>query len=285
VLPPAIVNTTSSTPIAGLNDYLLPTPIGSRIYSFQGFLAILLPYIEQANVLTQGSGGYNLHLDFDDPQNRPASSTRIPIYECPSSPSGHVVTPNGGFEPAVGDYMAVTRANSNAAVWQAYGYTFPVNDDNSGVLMANKRTLITTIPDGLSNTLMMGESAARHEGWLEGKFYQDIATTPPPCGTWGVRGAWAQSSNNIVCAGTKKRATSDPPPIGTCPAKVANAADVTAGTIAVNGWNQGELYSFHSGVCVIGMGDGSVRTLKDTLDLSVLIRMAARGDGNPYTLD
>ena len=91
------------------------------------------------------------------------------------------------FEPAVGDYMAVTRANSNAAVWQAYGFTFPVNDDNSGVLMANKRTLITTIPDGLSNTLMMGESAARHEGWFDGQFYEDIATTPTPCRHMGRR--------------------------------------------------------------------------------------------------
>src|SRR5438270_12746381 len=32
-LPPAIVNTSSATRIPGLDDYLLPTPIGTRIYS------------------------------------------------------------------------------------------------------------------------------------------------------------------------------------------------------------------------------------------------------------
>jgi prepilin-type N-terminal cleavage/methylation domain-containing protein len=284
-LPPAIVNTSAATVIPGLEAYLLPTPIGGRIYSNQGFLAILLPFIEQANVLAQGAGGYNTHLDFDDPQNQPASSTRIPIYECPSSPSGHKVTPNGAFEPAVGDYMAVTRANATAAVWQAYGYVLPTNDDNNGVLMANKRTLITTIPDGLSNTLMMGESSARHEGWFRGVFYRDIVQDPFGCGgTWGVRGAWAQNSNNIVCAGTVN-SPAPPCPPNPFAAKVTTAAQVAAGPLAVNGWNQGELYSFHSGLCVVGMGDGSVRTLRDNLDLSVLMRMAARGDGNPYTID
>src|SRR4051812_33924915 len=39
-LPPATVNTTSATRIPGLENYLLPAPIGGRIYSNQGFLAI-----------------------------------------------------------------------------------------------------------------------------------------------------------------------------------------------------------------------------------------------------
>jgi len=132
---------------------------------------------------------------------------------------------------------------------------------------------------------MIGESAARHEGWVEGQFYQDITTSPPPCGTWGVRGAWAQNSNNIVCAGTQRRPTSDPPPIGQCPAKVSTAAHVTAGPITINGWNQGELYSFHKGIANVAMGDGSVRTLNDSLSLSVLTRLAARADGNPVNPD
>jgi prepilin-type N-terminal cleavage/methylation domain-containing protein len=290
VLPPAIVNTSSSTQIPGLNDYLLPAPIGSRIYSNQGFLAILLPYIEQANVLAQGAGGYSLHLDYDNPQNQAAASTRIPIYECPSSPSGHTVTPNTPFEPAVGDYMAVTRSNNNANVWTNYGMTFPGSSACDSVLKANQRTLITTIPDGLSNTLMTGESAARHEGWFRGKFYRDIVQDPCGCGgSWGVRGAWAQNSNNIVCAGTLNTPA---PPCPLCggnpaPAKVGSSTsstDINA-SLAINGWNQGELYSFHSGIAVVGMGDGSVRSLKDTLDLSVLIRMAASGDGYPVNPD
>jgi prepilin-type N-terminal cleavage/methylation domain-containing protein len=287
-LPPATVNTTSATRIPGLENYLLPAPIAGRIYSNQGFLAILLPFIEQANVLAQGAGGYNTHLDYDDPQNRAAASTRIPIYECPSSPSGHIVTPNGTFEPAVGDYMAVTRSNNNANVWTALGYTFPGADGCNSVLKSNARTLITTIPDGLSNTLMMGESAARHEGWFRGIFYRDIVQDPFLCGgTWGVRGAWAQNSNNIVCAGTV--ATPAPPCSGgnPTPGKVGSSSTAAQilGALTVNGWNQGELYSFHSGISNVGMGDGSIRTLKADTSMSVLQRLAACGDGNPVNPD
>ena len=279
-LPPAIVNTSSSTPIPGLEEFLLVTPVGSRIYSNQGFLAILLPYIEQANVLLQGAGGYSTRHDYDDPRNQPAASTRIPLYECPSSPSEHKVTPNGTFEPAVGDYMAVTRSNNNANVWLALGHTFPGTDGCNSILKANARTRILNLPDGLSNTLLMGESSARHEGWLRGEFYRDISRNPHNCpGTWGVRGAWAQNSNNIVCAGTLDQPF--PPCTSSNPGKVGSTT-ATSRIISgqtVNAWNQGELYSFHQGICNVGMGDGSVRTLKESLSMSVLQRLAAAGDG------
>src|SRR3954463_3711748 len=52
VFPPAFVNTSTTTPIPGLEQSLIPggTP---RLYSHQSFLAIVLPFIEQGNVLKQ----------------------------------------------------------------------------------------------------------------------------------------------------------------------------------------------------------------------------------------
>jgi prepilin-type N-terminal cleavage/methylation domain-containing protein/prepilin-type processing-associated H-X9-DG protein len=291
-LPPAVVNTTTTTKIPGLDDYLLPAPISGRIYSHQGFLAILLPYIEQASVLAKASGGYNTRLDWDDPANQPASSTRIPVYECPSTPSDHFVNPNptsATFTPAVADYMAVTRSNNNANVWQALGLGFPGSVNCNGVLTANTRTKILDIPDGLSNTVMVGESAARHEGWFRGTKYFDYsnsgnaACTGSPA-TWGVRGAWAQESNNIVCAGTKVQAA---PITSPCPSKIgpsSTAADVIS-ALTINGWNQGEIYSFHQGLANVAMGDGSVRSLREGLSMSVLQRLAARADGYPVNPD
>jgi prepilin-type N-terminal cleavage/methylation domain-containing protein/prepilin-type processing-associated H-X9-DG protein len=297
-LPPAIVNSSTSTVLPGLENYLLPTPIGARIYSNQGFLAILLPFIEQANVLAQGAGGYDTHRDYDDPRNQPASATRIPIYECPSSTSDHIVNPNpisgqATFLPAVADYMAVTRSNNNANVWAAFGLTAPSTNTSDiafkGVLADNTRTPITTIPDGLSNTLMTGESSARHEGWFRGQKYADSSgASNAACAgsgaSWGVRGAWAQNSNNIVCAGTLTRAN---PITTTCPGKpgaTTAASDITS-AIAVNAWNQGELYSFHPGQVMVGFGDGSVRSLRDSISLPTLMKLAARGDGYPTNPD
>ncbi len=279
-LPPAYVNTSSTTRLPGLDEYLLqPAPASGRIYSKQGFLAVMLPYVEQANVAAAAVGGYNFHKDWYDPVNQPAIQVRIPTYECPSVPSDHNIIPNSSYTPnvpyAAGDYFAVTRSNTNANAWKGVGLTFPGADACNAVLTVNQRTPILAIPDGLSNTLMLGESGARAEGWSWGKQYATVQTL----GFAG--GGWAQESNNIVCAGTKAPVTPGVKPTG----KVGNGANDTVGATAVNAWNQGELYSFHTGLCNVAMGDGSVHALKASIDLATLYKLAARGDGNPVNVD
>jgi prepilin-type processing-associated H-X9-DG protein len=194
-----------------------------------------------------------------------------------------VVNPNpvagqAAFFPATADYMAVSRANNNSDVWQGtggIGYPFPGTDGVNSVLAGNQRNTITSCPDGLSNTLMLGESAAREEGWSAGAKYADSSTSG-----WGVRGAWAQESNNIVCAGTRGPITP-----GVAPAGKVTLGSQVATAVTINGWNQGELYSFHSGCVNVCFGDGSVRTLKSSLSMSVLQRLAAKSDGNPVNPD
>ncbi|VTR91447.1 Uncharacterized protein OS=Pirellula staleyi (strain ATCC 27377 / DSM 6068 / ICPB 4128) GN=Psta_0603 PE=4 SV=1: N_methyl_2: SBP_bac_10 [Gemmata massiliana] len=274
-LPPAVVNTTTRSTIPGLNEYLYsPTPASGGIYAKHGFLSVMLPYIEQGNVLTAAAGGYNYTKDWNDPANQPAASVRIPTYECPSSPAQHVINPNPSsstFFPATSDYWPVSRANTNANAWIGAGLAAPGSTDVcNAVLTANQRTNFMAITDGLSNTMMLGESGARQEGWAKGKQYATSATL----GFTG--GAWASESNNIVCAGTKGPVTP-----GVKPAKVANGASDATGAQAINAWNQGELYAFHTGVCNIAMGDGSVRSLRDSISLGAMFKLASRADGNP----
>jgi hypothetical protein len=125
------------------------------------------------------------------------------------------------------------------------------------------------ITDGLSNTLMIGESGARNEGWAGSSRYD-----PGTSASWGVRGAWASESNNIVCAGTRGPITPGVAPVG----KVTTSAQLP-GSVTVNGWNQGELYGFHPAVCNVVMGDASVHPLKATTSMAVLQKLAARADG------
>jgi prepilin-type N-terminal cleavage/methylation domain-containing protein/prepilin-type processing-associated H-X9-DG protein len=247
-------------------------------YAKHCFLALLLPFIEQGNVLTQNGLTYDYKQDWFAPNNRPAASSRIPIVECPSVPTQHAVdldalsageqtTYGTDWQPKTSDYMAVTRANNNPSVWRQVGLPFPGNPGFRGILTSNQGTRLADVTDGLSNTLLLAEQGARPEGWAFGRRY-----TPPPD---FMNGAWAHSGNDVVCAGTAPPATP-----GTKPSKVSNAAEA-AGACTVNCWNQGEIYAFHSGVANVGMGDGSVRALKANLSFPTLLLLAARGDGQP----
>ena len=277
-LPPGVVNTTSTTVNPDLAEYTR----GSS-YANHSFLSVMLPYIEQANLLVSAGGGYNFHLNWDEGTNQAASAVRLPLYECPSVPSKHLVSPNpvsgqSSFFPATSDYWPVNRANDNPAVWNTLGLGYPGGADPDGVkgcLAANARTRVAQITDGLSNTILAGESGARHEGWSAGKKYGDSNQGT----TWGVRGAWAQGSNNIVCAGTV-----GPVAPGSSPTKVSTAAHVPT-AVSINGWNQGELYAFHPSVCIVVFGDASTRPLKASLSFATLQKLAARADGNSVDPD
>jgi len=281
-LPPGVVNVGGAGPIPDLSDYLKAGAAGTVAtdYAKHGFLSVMLPYLEQANVLAAAAGGYNFRLDWNDPVNQPAATARIPVYECPSVPSKHIVSPNTvqpNFLPATSDYWPISRANTNDAVWVALGMSYPGAEFVNGCLTANRKTRMAQITDGLSNTLLASESGARHEGWSSGRRYADAGGAPSST-NWGVRGAWPSESNNIVCAGTQ-----GPISPGTASlAKVSTAAHVN-GAVTVNGWNQGELYAFHPTLCNAVMGDGSIRSLKTTISLAALQKLAARADG--YLLD
>ncbi|MGL4550164.1 MAG: DUF1559 domain-containing protein [Gemmataceae bacterium] len=275
-LPPGIVQTGSTAAIADLVEY--GTLTGTTwSYSNQSFFSVMLPYIEQDNVLKAATGGYNLKLNWDNAANQPTTRTRIKTFECPSSPGQkNIPSPPApaGFTPAVSDYWPITRTNNNAAVWTALGMTFPGTDGVSGVLSSNMRTKLLAVTDGLSNTIMLGESGARNEGWAAGTRYDPGTST-----AWGVRGAWGQGSNGIVCAGTRGPITAGSAP----PGKVSTAAHLT-GALTVNAWNQGELYAFHTGVCLVAMGDGSVRSLSSSIDMTTMMKLAARSDGLPVNV-
>jgi len=275
-LPPGMINNPGTADYAGMKDYQknpAVTPTTGSDFASHGFLSLMLPYVEQANVLAQAAGGYNYRLNWNDAANQPVCVVRIPVYECPSVPNNHILatTPSSWTQPpALGDYFPVTRGSDVSGAWTsaapgAAQSKYPGDDNVRSVLTHNRRTQMIQISDGLSNTLMVGESGARSEGWSGGKQYGT--------NTGGISGAWG-SNTNIVCAGTQGPITPGVAPAG----KVTNAGHVPT-SVAINAYNQSELYSFHPGICNVVLGDGSVRALRDSMTLGTLIKLAARNDG------
>jgi prepilin-type N-terminal cleavage/methylation domain-containing protein/prepilin-type processing-associated H-X9-DG protein len=252
-------------------------------YAKHCFLAIILPYIEQGNVLQASGTTYDFKKDWYDVANQKAATTRIPLYECPSTPDEHLINPPlepgtyGSLIYATSDYMAVNRGNYRTAVWQGMGLGPPSSSNSStdpafkGVLGSNEFTGIVAIPDGLSNTLMLAEAAARPARWVKGIQTEKQAGGSSPF----MNGPWAHSGNDIAVDGTDANNNY---------ATVASAAAV-ASSCQINCTNQGEIYAFHNGGANVCMGDGSVRFLSASISLQTLQKLACRADGYPVNPD
>src|SRR5262245_22506923 len=92
-LPPASVQSPGAASFPLLRAFQKVGTAGTSGNDFakHSFLSIILPYIEQGNVLQQNNIPYDYRQDWFAPNNRPAASTRIPLFECPSAPNAHAV--------------------------------------------------------------------------------------------------------------------------------------------------------------------------------------------------
>jgi prepilin-type N-terminal cleavage/methylation domain-containing protein len=265
--PPSSVQSPSAAAMPGLQQFVIVGTTGTNAndYAKHCFLAIILPFVEQGNVLKASGTTYDFRKNWYDPNNRPATSTTIPIFICPSCPPSHEVNPmlepaiyGAGWVPKTSDYMAVNRASTNQPVWVALGMTYPGDDSVKSVLASNLFNRISGCTDGLSNTIMLAEAAARPERWTFGK----KGTTPT-----FMNGAWGHSGNDIAVDGSNASGST-----------LNNAADVPT-ACRINCSNQGEIYSFHHGGAHVTMGDGSARFISDSISLANLLKMCAARDG------
>jgi prepilin-type N-terminal cleavage/methylation domain-containing protein len=275
--PPSSVQSPGAAQFAELKEFVkvtAPSPPtnGNNDFAKHCVLAIVLPYNEQANVLESSGTGYNFRLDWFNPNNRPAAGARIPTFVCPSCPTSHEVNPmlepgtyGTGWVPITSDYMAVNRANNRPAIWTAIGMAYPGNETIQAVLASNRFQPPNLVLDGLSNTIMLAEAAARPERWTFGK------KDPPANQPTFMNGAWAHSGNDIAVDGS----------IAATGGTLTAAADAP-GACRINCSNQGEIYSFHSSGAHVCLGDGSARFLSASITLANLQKLCARADG--YTV-
>jgi prepilin-type N-terminal cleavage/methylation domain-containing protein/prepilin-type processing-associated H-X9-DG protein len=227
---------------------------GTTLNSGHGWGLKLLPFMEQSSL-------YNAWIStksFFDPENKPVLMTAVPVYMCPSSPSG----------PRIMDISSGSATATSQGVASDYVVFHQITTTGSGVTCtacntaapktAGSVTPISAITDGTSNTIMLAEQAGRPDYYI-GRVKQATNTGLTNPLFWG---SWA-SYQSVTGQGWN---SATPPAAG--------------GVHSMNWSNSQGVYSFHVGGAMFGMCDGSVRFISENVALSTLIALWTRDEGD-----
>ena len=164
------------------------------------------------------------------------------VYQCPSAPGAGRPGPNG-FQTS--DYCYIRSASD----WFAH------QGSEHAMFEMNLTKKFSDIADGLTNTIMVYESAGRTESWVYGK------RTAAPAWWDGNFRAWTAHFN----ANWFYPAHFTLDPSGGEP-----TVEWFVGSAIINTHNWGAPYAFHTGGIQVALGDGSVRFLRESVNIEVI---------------
>ena len=243
-LPPGVVNPTGP---------IVDAPNG---YHY-GWITQILPYLDARPVYRK----LDFAADLYAPQNASARAVMLGTLLCPSFPgatrSNTGLMPPGPLDPALTNYAGCHNDVES-----------PIDAKNNGVFFLNSRIRYEDVEDGTSCTIYFGEKIpdAAELGWASG------------------------TRSTLRNTGSIVNAKTPPPPfpgLPSTPADLSGADEATGGTAKGGSKVVGEAIkpvvggfgSRHPGGANIGMGDGSVRYLKNSIHTSVLAKLGNRADG------
>jgi prepilin-type processing-associated H-X9-DG protein len=218
---------------------------------------LLLPYIEQEAL----GGKYDWTVTFTDAKNHAVTRQPLRIYQCPSCPRMDRVS---AAQRACSDYAAMSIVNiplrsRNLGLIDPVQVWHGVMPGVSTGPQLNLPVRMNEILDGTSHTLCVVEDAIRPEHWRKGRM---VVPSTPVAGA-----AWADQENNIGLDG------------------FSDDGVTTPGPCAINCTNREEVYSFHPGGANMVCADGSVRFLKQEINIRVMARLVTRAGGEPVGAD
>ncbi|MGN6544821.1 MAG: DUF1559 family PulG-like putative transporter [Aureliella sp.] len=198
----------------------------------------ILPFLEQGSLANQ----YDYRVSWDHPNNASLLKLMPKVYACPSSPGAGEIGP-AGYQ--VSDYTYIRSASD----WATH------QGSEHAMFEINKFRKFRDVIDGLSNTIMVYESAGRTQSYV----YRQQTAAP----AWwnGAYRAWTGNFNAnwfYTAAFTLDPSGGEP------------AVNWFVGNEIINTHNWNAPYSFHTGGIQISLGDGSVRFLSDSLDIEAI---------------
>ncbi len=237
---------------AGANNQLPPSTFSTGPAA-GSLLYWILPYLEQNNLygITINAGGWWGN-----------DTTPIKLFQCPSDP-----TQQNGF--CVNNPFSTSSPAPASASYAANFQLFGGSQDNYTPSITPPYT-IGNIPDGSSNTVMIAERTASNN-------FGQISTSPPAwvgCNAWGWPGGAAYGGHTFG-------------PVFAHPLQGGPLMPQfnPSGLTGANPPDWHTCQGFHPGVCVAGLGDGSVRTVSSGVSLATWTNAVLPADGNPLGSD
>jgi prepilin-type N-terminal cleavage/methylation domain-containing protein/prepilin-type processing-associated H-X9-DG protein len=303
----------SAFPTSGESTNFTPSPPATQFIDGNwSTLARILPFMEGGT--SYASLNFNIY-EYNDALgiNLTGAASVVNVFLCPSStrsPDGgrDGADPNDGGISGVtngygyNDYGATNYVDIDPLGQTTYAASFPATPYRNKFsrvngLLHQGKTRIAEVTDGTSNTIMIGECAGRDPRYVS-QYIQDvyngtsITTTqylaanspgdPGPAGGEGLSRRvwrWAEPDGSFGVSGAPNNKYRPDHEINPW---------MTAGPYVAQGSNAGnneELFSFHPGGINILMGDGSVRFLKDSVNVVTLRALISLNGGEVISAD
>ena len=247
----------------------------------------LLPYLEQDNLYRQ----FNLTEPCWAPMNAAAARAKVKLFLCPSATGGSdgFEVQSAGADRRHGVPIVLSNGSkvffghshyiTNAGIHQpwgrttAYSYDFDIGEpipENGGRIARvdgpfyrNSKTRVASVPDGLSNTVFLGE----HSSILSNKTWVGVvpsAVTPPRI---DLR-PWPSENNTAGClvGAHSGPDTHDHPQV------IIHAPNDPFG-------HTDQMWGEHGTGCNVLFGDGSVRVITTFIRPNAWVALSTRDGG------
>lgn len=260
---------------------------------YHSWTALILPLIDQASMYN----GYNFNALWSDPSNETIVGTKLPFYQCPSTPGDNPVDVNSANtpQPSAGNYVAVGSLSNKFYVGLGYSGTVgnanysPFADSSTAKVdmrqgifgkrkdsAANIKINYASILDGSSNTVAVMKSAGAPSAYGPNRQKFTVAS-----------GLLTASNNgadyNIVggeYAYTGGTGWADPGRVSGVQGCSATGQKRGGSPLKpINGCNDSEAYSFHVGGIQVALSDGSSRFVSENVDAVVWAALMTRMGG------
>lgn len=260
-------------------------PVGLTTLPRIAAFSHLLPFLEEGNVSNQ----FDLKKNWGDIANRPAVNKVIGSMNCPSTPEA--VDRLDGL-PEVSPWVPEIGATTDYSptVWVdkrllSAGLVDRTNNadgtptNEPGIMEYNNpKASFKYVTDGLSNTILLAESAGRPFLYRKRlKVGSDLAQ---------VRvngGGWCRPASDIIVSGLSADGTTE---TGPCAVNCSNGSDIVEAGYPHpyhNTFGTSAPFAFHPGTANHAFGDGSVRSINEDIDIREYARLVTRAGGELTT--